>query len=168
MIIKIAITGPECCGKTTLANSLSKIYGCNIVKEFARKYLEKSNAHYKYEDLLNIAKGQIQEEKTKEQLGGRLIIYDTAIHTIKIWSLDKFNKCEPWILKQKEDYTHYLLCYPDIPWEDDPLRENPEDRKRIFRLYLNELNNRPVTIISGTQLDRINQAQKIINRYIIR
>ena len=63
MINKIVITGPECCGKTTLANSLSKIYKCNIVKEFARKYLEKSNGYYNYEDLLKIARGQYEEEK---------------------------------------------------------------------------------------------------------
>lgn len=168
MINKIVITGPECCGKTTLVNSLSKIYKCNIVTEFARKYLEESNGQYQYEDLLKIAKGQWWEEQKMEKLEKEILICDTAIHTIKIWSLDKFKKCDPWILDQTENYNHYLLCSPDIPWEVDPLRENPKDRHRIFKIYLNELQNKPFTIISGTKLSRIKQSQKIINRYLIR
>ena len=43
----------------------------------------------------------------------------------------KFNKCEKWILDTKDNYTYYLLCRPDIPWEPDPLRENPFDREII-------------------------------------
>jgi len=167
MTIKIAITGPESSGKTTLANSLAEIYSCNIVKEFARKYLNNLNRQYEYRDLLKIAKNQFEEEKKLEALEKKILICDTAIHTIKIWSLEKFNKCDPWITKKKENYTHYLLCSPDIPWEKDPLRENPKDRQKIFKLYLNELKNKPLTILSGTPLKRIKQAQKVINHYIV-
>ncbi len=166
MIIKIAITGSESSGKTTLANSLGIIYKCNVVKEFSRKYLNSLNRNYNYEDLLKIAKGQFNEEKKLETLEKKILICDTAIHTIKIWSLEKFNKCDPWILEQKENYTHYMLCSPDIPWEADPLRESPEDRQRIFKLYLHELKEKPLTIISGKPSERIKQAQKVINRYI--
>tara|TARA_B100000579_G_C22794342_1_gene836248 strand:- start:780 stop:1283 length:504 start_codon:yes stop_codon:yes gene_type:complete len=166
MITKIAITGAESSGKTTLANSLGIIYKCNVVKEFAREYLNELNREYNYEDLLKIAKGQFKEEKRLENLEKKILICDTAIHTIKIWSIEKFHKCHSWTAKKKEDYTHYLLCSPDIPWEDDPLRENPKDRKRIFKLYLKELKNKPLTVISGTPLERIKQAQKVINRYI--
>ena len=102
-----------------------------------------------------------------ENLEEKFLICDTAIHTVKIWSLEKFNKCDPWIIKQTENYNHYLLCSPDIPWKTDPFRENPKDRERIFEIYLNELKNKPLTIISGTKLNRIKQAQNIINRYII-
>lgn len=167
MIKKIVITGPESCGKTTLVNSLAELYNCNIVHEFARKYLKNLNRKYIYEDLLKIGKGQEREENKVLNLEKKIILCDTGIHTIKIWSLDKFNKCDPWFLNKKEDYDHYLICYPDIPWEKDPLRENPHDRKRIFKLYLNELNNKPHTIISGSDINRIKLAQKIINKYII-
>ena len=56
-----------------------------------------------------------------------------------------------------ENYNHYLLCYPDVPWKEDPLRENPHDRKRIFDLYLTELKDKPLTIISGNKTERIKQ-----------
>ena len=29
----------------------------------------------------------------------------------------------------------YLLLEPDIAWEADPLRENPDDRARLFDRY---------------------------------
>ena len=54
--IKIAITGPESCGKTTLSKALKKHYKESIlVPEFAREYLHKLNSKYQYSDLLNIA-----------------------------------------------------------------------------------------------------------------
>ena len=129
------------------------------MKNLERKYV--------YEDLLKIGKGQEREERKILKTEKKIMLCDTGIHTIKIWSLDKFNKCDPWFFKKKEYYDHYLLCYPDIPWEKDPLRENPYDRKRIFKLYLNELSNKPYTVISGSEINRIKQAQKIINKYII-
>ena len=94
MIKKIVITGPESCGKTTLVNSLAELYNCNIVHEFARKYLKNLNRKYIYEDLLKIGKGQEREENKVLNLEKKIMLCDTGIHTIKIWSLDKFNKCD--------------------------------------------------------------------------
>jgi nicotinamide riboside kinase len=42
------------------------------------------------------------------------------------------------ILK-KQKFNHYFLCKPDIPWEEDPLRENSENRDELFEIYLQEL-----------------------------
>lgn len=42
-------------------------------------------------------------------------------------------------LFKEQKIDHYFLCKPDIPWEPDPLRENPEDRKRLFKLYERDL-----------------------------
>ena len=32
--------------------------------------------------------------------------------------------------KMKSDFIYYTK--PDIPWESDPLRENPNDRMKLF------------------------------------
>ena len=122
MQIKIAITGPESSGKTTLANSLGDFYKCPVVKEVSRDYLKKKTT-YNYTDLLEIAKQQkkLELKLTKKN---KLIICDTTLQVIKIWSIEKFKKCHPWILSQPDDYIHYFLCKPDIPWVSDPLREN--------------------------------------------
>ena len=35
----------------------------------------------------------------------------------------------------------YVLCKPDIPWEEDPLRENEDDRDKLFVRYEQLLQN---------------------------
>ena len=135
-MLKIIITGPESSGKTTLCKALSEHFKISFSKEFAREYLSTINREYKEEDLLEIAKGQLQSETNSQLL-------DTDLITIKIWSEYKYGRCDKWILDQIEQKRSkkrfYLLCKPDIPWEADVLRENPITRDEIFKVYKREL-----------------------------
>jgi nicotinamide riboside kinase len=135
-MLKIIVTGPESSGKTTLCKALSEHFKISFSKEFAREYLSTINREYKEEDLLEIAKGQLQSETNSQLL-------DTDLITIKIWSEYKYGRCDKWILDQIEQKRSkkrfYLLCKPDIPWEADVLRENPITRDEIFKVYKREL-----------------------------
>ena len=62
MIKKIVIVGPESTGKSTLCKQLAEHYHTNYVEEYAREYLIKNGTDYNYENLLEIAKGQIEAE----------------------------------------------------------------------------------------------------------
>ena len=68
--------------------------------------------------------------------------------------------CDDWILKnikkQKTENRFYLLCEPDIAWEEDKLRENPNNRFELFEIYKKEINKlqHNYFIISGE--DRFN------------
>ena len=62
-IKKIVIIGPESTGKSTLCEKLAAHYQTLWVPEYAREYLEKHGTDYSYEDLLTIAKGQIELEE---------------------------------------------------------------------------------------------------------
>ena len=166
MTSKFVITGPECSGKSTLAEALAETYNCRLVREFARDFLNQLNRSYTYDDLLLIAKNQYANEKKMEKKSEKILICDTSIHTIKIWSHDKFNKCHPKIYDLEENYKHYFLCSPEIPWEHDPLRENPKDRDRLFNIYIKELQNKPFTIVKGSIKERMKQVQKIIDIYL--
>ena len=66
-----------------------------------------------------------------------LVISDTEMAVIYIWSLEKFKIVSPTIqsLLEEQNFDHLFLCAPDIPWEKDELRENPFDRQRLFELY---------------------------------
>ena len=61
-MIKVVTTGPESSGKTTLAKALAEHYQIAWVPEYSRDYLNRLNRPYQEEDLLVIAKGQIQRE----------------------------------------------------------------------------------------------------------
>jgi nicotinamide riboside kinase len=133
---KVIITGPESSGKTTLCKALSEHFKIPFTKEYAREYLNNLNREYKEEDILEIAKGQLQSEINSQ-------ILDTDLITIKIWSEYKYGKCDKWILEQieqqKSKERFYLLCKPDIPWEAGPLRETPINRGELFEIYKREL-----------------------------
>lgn len=163
--MKFVFTGPECSGKTTMTNWAYDYWGGNLVLEEARVYLNKTNGVYDYEDLLKIT--QIQNEKHNNiinEIG--LSWFDTDALTIYIWSLEKFGMANSEILNiwLQNEIKHFFLCSPDMPWENDELRENPLDRDRLFEIYLDELKKykKPYTILKGDISDR----QKIVQETI--
>ena len=60
----IVIIGPESTGKSTLCEQLAEHYKTCWCPEFAREYLKEIKSGYSYNDLLNIAHGQIELEDT--------------------------------------------------------------------------------------------------------
>jgi nicotinamide riboside kinase len=163
--MKIAITGPESSGKTTLTEKLALKYNANSVPEFARNFLLERNGIYTQQDLDTIAIGQV---KSWEAIHSNFLICDTEMTVIKIWSEFKFKSCSETILnlQNQQKFDHYFLCFPDIPWEEDPLRENPNDREILFDIYLNELkkNNLPFTVIAGNLETRLKTCEAVIER----
>ena len=154
---KIAIIGPESSGKTTLARALAEHYSTVWIPEFAREYLADLDGDYMMSDLTNIALGQLAMERSLEGLAQKYLFSDTDMTTIKIWSQDKFGAVDPQIEKlfTEQDYAHYFLCSPDMEWEEDALREDPERRDEIFEMYKAELDRvgRRFTIVEG-ELER--------------
>ena len=63
-IKKIVIVGPESTGKTTLCRQLATHYHSLYCPEYAREYLLTHGKSYEYDDLLTIAKAQLQQEDT--------------------------------------------------------------------------------------------------------
>lgn len=163
---KIAVVGAESSGKTTLARDLALALGGAYVPEFARTFLEARGPAYEQRDLLTIARGQAEAEDHASRTATGPVICDTDLITIRIWSEEKYGRCDPWILRQSEErpYDHWLLCAPDIPWEPDPLRENPHDRDRLFAIYERLLRDlsKPFTVVRGTPDERRDRAIAVI------
>ena len=164
-MIRIAITGPESTGKTTLAEQLALQTNGTWIPEYAREFLEQLNRPYTQNDLDIIAKGQL--EAWKNAPVSNIQFCDTDMLVMKVWSDFKFGNCSPFILEalNLQTFDHYFLCQPDIEWEEDPLREHPEQREELFELYLAELTKRnlPFTIIGGTQEKRMKMCLKVLS-----
>lgn len=168
--LRIAITGPECSGKTYLAEHLAKYYEGCWVPEVAREYLPALGRKYRFDDLLNLSRLQLaEEEKTMHACAGPAVFCDTELINIKIWSEYRFGKVHEEIIHniQNSAYDFYFLMYPDIPWEYDPLRENPDDRLELFERFETELNQFGKTyhIIQGGLHQRIHDAIYWVNKY---
>ena len=165
---KIVILGPESTGKSTLTQALAAAYNEPWVYEYARQYIENLHRPYEFEDLLQIAKGQIYAEDSALKNAKKYLFIDTDLHVIDVWSNHRFGKTDPWIIEQIKNrkYDLYLLTNVDIPWEDDPQREHPDPEMRdyFFDLYHNLLqkSNVPFEIIEGSYIDRFVSAMKAL------
>lgn len=172
---KIVVLGPESTGKSTLSQQLASHYQTLWVPEFARAYLHKKGNHYTYSDLLEIAKGQLaseDEQAVKAHLSGSEsnqlsyipLFIDTNMHVMQVWYEYVFNDCPNAILNRiaERNYDLYLLCYPDLVWTPDPLREYPDEqtRKRLFHYYKEMMLSQPAPwhIISGNYEERFRKA----------
>lgn len=158
-IRKIVVIGPESTGKSTLCEQLAGHYDTLWCPEYAREYLLTHGIDYSFEDLLAIAKGQLELEdgfvmqmqhsfrsrgsSEKNAIdGGRphpqratghpLLFIDTDMYVMKVWCEFVFEKCHRFILEQivERKYDLYLLCHTDLPWVKDELREYPDPLTR--------------------------------------
>ena len=170
-LIKVVVIGPESTGKSTLCKLLAQHYNSRWCPEFARDYLLAHGMNYTYEDLLEIAKGQVALEDKYIQLAvgsgqsgvnstqdselrtpnselrtqPSLLIIDTDMYVMKVWCEFVFGKCHEWILDQikKRKYDLYLLCNTGLPWVKDELREYPDlaTRDRLYKIYKDTMMN---------------------------
>lgn len=152
--IKIAFTGPESSGKTTLAKIIATNFKGDYVEEFARVYLE-SNPTYTQRDLDVIAEGQVNLWNIETDF----LVADTEMTVICIWSHYKFGNISDKIrnLFESQQFDLLFLCKPDIPWEYDVLRENPVNRDELFDLYHSFLleNKQNFVVVEGNEQQRL-------------
>jgi NadR type nicotinamide-nucleotide adenylyltransferase len=167
---RVAIIGPECTGKSALSQFLADHYKTAWTPEYARGYLEKLARHYEEHDLLTIAHGQIRIEDEWASGANKVLICDTNLYVIKIWSEFKYGTVHPEILQsiKTRKYDHYLLTNIDLPWEADPQREHPDKREKLYAIYRNEMMNQsvPFTEISGEREQRRATAIAAIDQLI--
>ena len=137
---RIGIIGPESTGKSTLAAYLAHRYEGVLVLEYAREYMEylAPSYGYTYDDVVAIAKQQLS---VLSSINSNLVVFDTELIITKVWFLHKFGRCPDFVEQALRDFPMdvYLLCYPDIPWLPDPVRENPDIREYLFDWYEREI-----------------------------
>ena len=184
MIKKIVILGSESTGKSTLCAQLAEYYKTVWVEEYAREYLDTNGVDYTFDNLLEIAKGQLTLEQraitgvmstanlstTEAAHKSNLVFLDTNLVVLKVWCEFVFDKCHKWILDQIAENTYdlYLLCDIDIPWVKDELREYPDlsIRKKLYHHYKDIMVNQqvPWININGNYEERMQKAIMAINK----
>ena len=181
MIKRIVVLGPESTGKSTLCSQLAGHFNTAWAKEYAREYLLTNGTDYTFENLLDVAKGQLALEDNAAKMldattadnKNELLFIDTDMYVLKVWCEFVFGKCHHWILNQivKRKYNLYLLCDIDLPWVKDELREYPDlqTREKLFHHYKDIMVNQPVpwVIINGNYQERLPRAIDAVNRILL-
>jgi nicotinamide riboside kinase len=85
-IKKVVIIGPECTGKSVLSQFLAEQFHTDWVPEYAREYLDELERPYEQDDLLHIASGQLKLEDKLSVNAKKLLVCDTNLYVIKVWS----------------------------------------------------------------------------------
>jgi NadR type nicotinamide-nucleotide adenylyltransferase len=186
LLKKIVIIGPESTGKSTLCEQLAAHYNTQWVPEYAREFLNTYGTNYTFENLGEIAKGQLEGEQlainNMELEFGNIhygaakakpLFIDTDLYVMKVWSEIVFNKCDNKILTQitQRSYDLYLLCNTDLPWVKDSLREYPDlkTREKIYHHYKDAMLNQNTewVDISGNYEQRFLKAVSAVDKLLI-
>ena len=161
----VAVVGPECSGKTTLAMQLASSLGAPWLPEFARSYLD-GRVDYSEVDLERIARGQLAGELALVEASHPLVVLDTDLIVIQVWWQEKYGHVPTWVADhlRRQAPREYLLARPDLLWQADPLRESPTDRDRLFGVYRATLDvyGYPFTEIEGEGEARFQLAEACV------
>ncbi len=176
MYIKVGIIGPESTAKSTLSQQLANYFGGEYIPEYARTYIANLNRPYTYADVELIASHQIQQLNILPPSNlptfppSNLVFFDTELIITKVWFLHKYGTCPDFLIDalNHNPIHFYLLCAPDLPFEPDPLRENPHLRDYLFDWYERELQayGKPYAIIRGEGLSRLQSAIQALHSYL--
>jgi len=170
--LKIVLFGPESTGKTTLARQLANYYGTQWVPEYMRDFLQKkwdnNGETIQKEDLVPIAKGQINAENDALKAAEQFLFCDTNLLELKVYSQYYYDGyCPQEILEACEEntYDYYFLTQIDTPWEADDLRDRPYDREKLFRIFEKELQQRklPYILLEGNEKERLQRATQLLS-----
>lgn len=164
--MRIVLTGPESTGKSALTAALSAALGLPAAQEYARIYLEQHGPAYDYGMLLDLSRRHQAYQRAQVPPDIPVGLFDTDLINYKIWCDVAYGTCHPEIVARMEAETAhvYLLCYPDIPWAPDPLREHPDDRMMLFQRHRDEINRlgRPYVLIKGLGEARVAAATSAV------
>lgn len=169
-IKKIAVVGPESTGKSTISSQLATHYRTVWVPEFSRDYCANLTAPCTIQDEINMFYGQLELERQISRAANDLLICDTTILTVKIWSEHNFGYTPPEVLKKLNEhpYDYYLLMDIDLPWQDDPLRDYPHLREHFMDVWHRELRDlgASYTVINGASQQRLEAAIRAVDRFL--
>jgi nicotinamide riboside kinase len=127
---------------------------------------------YSFRDVCRIAHVQIKQLNEAKKSSKKFIFFDTDLIITKVWFEYCYKKTPLFV----ENYLKntpvdcYLLCFPDIKWENDTVRENGTDKQRqfFFKWYKNEIEKtgKSYYIIKGKGEQRLENAINSVNLFL--
>lgn len=171
-IIRVAVVGPECTGKTTLCSDLATHFKTEWVGEYMREYLQQKWDNLKqtcqWEDLLPIAKGQIFSENQQLTKAKDFLFCDTNLFEIMVYSYIYYRKCPDLIeqLARQHRYNFVFLTDIEVIWQPDDLRDKPNEREEVFEIFKCFLEKYKISYIhlKGTRQERLQKVISILSQ----
>lgn len=166
----VVVTGAESTGKSTLVKELAHHLEAKYYPEFARDYITNLKHSYTFEDVEFIAREQARQYEEALNSNHSFIIFDTWLIVTCVWMEVVYNKKPTWLVEyiRQAKIDLFLLCDTNIPWVDDPVRENGGKMREILHeKYKEELLSYPFKfeIISGIGKPRIESGLSFLKKF---
>ena len=178
--LTVCLIGPECTGKTTLAERLSVRFDAPWVPEFVREYAQRVARPLTVDDVEPIARGQMALEDAarnpttdnRQPTTDSLLILDTDLISTVVYSRHYYGHCPEWIEAEARarKASLYLLTDIDVPWTADDVRDTAAARAALHGQFATTLANYDANVItiSGDWEARFATAADAIERYAAR
>jgi HTH-type transcriptional repressor of NAD biosynthesis genes len=137
---RICTLGGESSGKSVLARALAERFETAFVPEYGRELWIAKAGQLVYEDMLQIAARQIEQEQSAARVAARYLFCDTSPLTTLFYSLDMFGRADAALEGlTRRSYDLHVLCAPDFEFVQDGTRRDAEFRLRQHHWYLEQL-----------------------------
>jgi nicotinamide riboside kinase len=170
-IKRVVFVGAESTGKSTLCEYLARQYGSVAVPEIGRYIWEEKQGELNADDYVDIALRHRDAEDEQLPYARRYLFVDTNALTTLLLGLE-FGQVSapapPALLRCADEcrdrYAHTFVCADDIPYEEQPAREDEAWRARIHQLVLKDLEARGIayTLVTGSVEERALQVRRVI------
>lgn len=164
---RICLLGGESSGKSTLAAALASACGTLHVEEYGRELWERQGGHLAYEDLLHIGQVQVAREEEVAGKAHQYLFCDTSPLTTLFYCLEDFGCAEPELhALAARSYDAYVLCAPDIPFDQDGTRRDDGFRQRQHAWYVEQMTAMGVSWLEarGSVAERVAQVQQALRQ----
>ena len=136
---RICILGGESSGKSVLAQALAERFDTAFVPEYGRELWMAKGGQLVYDDMLEIARRQIEREQSAARHAARYLFCDTSPLTTLFYSFDMFGRADVALEGLAlRSYDLHVLCAPDFEFIQDGTRRDAEFRLRQHHWYLEQ------------------------------
>ncbi len=169
---RVCLLGPESTGKSTLAKQLAEHFQTVAVAEYARTVRNTRGGELNPEDIQTIARAQLAAERALARQANRVLICDTNLLSLALWSERLFGHCPEWFRDQanRRHYDLYLVTEDDVPFVGDSAFDEPAERKAFLQRCLKELRSRQrhFARVRGDWQERFRRARSAVARLLKR
>lgn len=160
MTRRLLFIGGESSGKTTICQVLSQILDVPWVPEYGRELFEKKGGKLEYEDMLAIARVQVEREKIAVMCSRQSwLLCDTSPLVTKYYSQAWYGKVDPNLeTLSRRQYDRVFLCVRDFSFVNDGTRVDDEFSRRQEDFYMKNL-NQPYYFLTGSIESRVAQVK---------